>query len=133
MSAVRQTASPPPPEVVIANMSKRFGSLVALEDVSIRFEPGAFHALLGENGAGKSTLVKCVMGYYHADAGSISVDGRERRIGNPRHAHRLGLWDVPPGSGQCSPPSLRAGSVPRTRQPMCKAVGSVPSWHCRNG
>ena len=95
MSAVQNTAMPlPPPEVVVANMSKRFGSLVALEDVSIRFEPGAFHALLGENGAGKSTLVKCVMGYYHADAGSISVDGRERRIANPRHAHRLGLGMV---------------------------------------
>jgi simple sugar transport system ATP-binding protein len=95
MSAVQNTATPPPPpEVVIANMSKRFGSLVALEDVSMRFEPGAFHALLGENGAGKSTLVKCIMGYYRADAGSISVDGRERRIATPRHAHHLGLGMV---------------------------------------
>jgi simple sugar transport system ATP-binding protein len=95
MSAVAQSASPlPPPEVVIEGMSKRFGALAALDDVSIRFEPGAFHALLGENGAGKSTLVKCIMGYYHADAGSIRVDGRERRIASPRHAHRLGLGMV---------------------------------------
>ena len=95
MSAVEQSASPPsPPEVMVERMSKRFGSLLALDDVSIRFEPGAFHALLGENGAGKSTLVKCIMGYYHADAGSIRVDGRERRIASPRHAHRLGLGMV---------------------------------------
>ena len=45
-------------------MTKIFGPLVALEDVSIKVEAGTFHALLGENGAGKSTLVKCIMGFY---------------------------------------------------------------------
>ena len=43
-------------------MTKLFGPLVALDDVSISVEPGAFHALLGENGAGKCTLVKCITG-----------------------------------------------------------------------
>ncbi len=84
----------PPPRVEIEGMSKRFGALVALDDVSVRFEPGTFHALLGENGAGKSTLVKCVMGFYHADAGRLSIDGREVRIASPRHAHRHGLGMV---------------------------------------
>src|SRR6266511_4259176 len=52
------------------------------------------HALLGENGAGKSTLVKCLLGYYQADAGRILVDGQARAIAHPYDAHALGLGMV---------------------------------------
>jgi simple sugar transport system ATP-binding protein len=74
-------------------LSKRFGSLVALDDVSLRVARGSLHALLGENGAGKSTLVKCVMGYYQADAGRVLVAGAEARIKSPRDAaaHGIGM------------------------------------------
>ncbi|HEY7362941.1 MAG TPA: ABC transporter ATP-binding protein [Methylomirabilota bacterium] len=75
-------------------MTKRFGDLAALDAVSLRLRPGTFHAILGENGAGKSTLVKCLMGYHRADAGRVLVDGTERVISNPRHAHELGLGMV---------------------------------------
>ena len=76
-------------------MTKRFGALHrARRRVAARCAPGTFHALLGENGAGKSTLVKCIMGYYRADAGQILVDGRERAIDNPRDAHALGIGMV---------------------------------------
>ena len=75
-------------------LSKRFGPLAALDDVSIRVAPGEVHALLGENGAGKSTLVKCVIGYYRADEGSILIDGTERTVANPRDAHALGIGMV---------------------------------------
>jgi simple sugar transport system ATP-binding protein len=84
----------PPPEVIVEGMTKRFGSLLALDDISIRFGSKSVHALLGENGAGKSTLVKCIMGYYHPDEGTIEVDGHRQRIGNPRQAHHLGLGMV---------------------------------------
>jgi simple sugar transport system ATP-binding protein len=77
-----------------AGMSKRFGAVVALDDVSMRVEAGTVHALLGENGAGKSTLVKCVMGFYHADQGALLVDDREAEVRNPRDASRLGLGMV---------------------------------------
>jgi general nucleoside transport system ATP-binding protein len=75
-------------------VTKHFGSLVALDDVSIKVRPGSFHALLGENGAGKSTLVKCIMGVYKPTAGQIMVDEREAAIANPRDAHALGLGMV---------------------------------------
>ena len=69
-----------------AGMSKRFGALAALDDVSMRVDAGSVHALLGENGAGKSTLVKCIMGFYHADEGSLLLDGRE--VGRAQSARR---------------------------------------------
>lgn len=74
-------------------MSKRFGDLVALNDVSVRVAPGTVHALLGENGAGKSTLVKCIMGFYSPDQGSVIIGDREESIDNPRQAqvHGLGM------------------------------------------
>ena len=75
-------------------MTKRFGDLVALDDVSLRLGPGTVHAVLGQNGAGKSTLVKCMMGYYRPDRGRLLVDGREQGIANPRQAHQLGFGMV---------------------------------------
>ncbi len=87
-------ATLPPPDVTVTDMTKRFGALVALDAVSVHFESGTFHALLGENGAGKSTLVKCLMGYYQADEGDISVNGVTQHVTNPRHAHHLGLGMV---------------------------------------
>ncbi len=76
------------------NMTKRFGEFAALDQVSLKVRSGTFHALLGENGAGKSTLVKCIMGYYQADAGELIIDERQEVIGNPRAAHALGLGMV---------------------------------------
>jgi len=80
--------------VEVKQLTKCFGALTALDNVNVRFDPGSFHALLGENGAGKSTLAKCIMGYYQADSGIISVDGQGHKITNPRKAHRLGLGMV---------------------------------------
>src|SRR6188768_3301040 len=79
------------PGVQAINMSKRFGSLVALDNVSMTVRPGSFHALLGGNGAGKSTLVKCIMGYYQPDSGDIVVGQRKEEIKNPKEALALGI------------------------------------------
>ena len=59
------------PALEAIGLSKRFGTLLALGDVSLRLARGSVHALLGENGAGKSTLVKCIMGYQPADTGRV--------------------------------------------------------------
>jgi ABC-type uncharacterized transport system ATPase subunit len=91
------TLIPPPrprtgaPRVELLNFSKRFGSLQALQDVSLTVRAGTFHALLGENGAGKSTLVKALIGFHSADTGSTTIDAREQRIDRPRDAARLGI------------------------------------------
>jgi general nucleoside transport system ATP-binding protein len=81
-------------DVELVSITKRFGELTALDDVSLRVTAGSFHALLGENGAGKSTLVKCLVGYHAPDAGSIVVAGRERDIRSPHDAHALGIGMV---------------------------------------
>lgn len=83
-----------PAELKVVNMTKRFGSLVALDDVSMTLKPGTFHALLGENGAGKSTLVKCVMGFYAPTAGEIRIDDQPRPIKSPKDAHSYGIGMV---------------------------------------
>jgi simple sugar transport system ATP-binding protein len=81
-------------EVEAVGVTKRFGSFVALDDVSVKIRKATVHALLGENGAGKSTLVKCLLGYYLADEGAFIVDGREATIGRPADADKLGLGMV---------------------------------------
>ncbi len=75
-------------------IGKHFGSFAALSDISMKVRPATVHGLLGENGAGKSTLVKCLLGYYRADAGSFLVDGKEAVIARPADADALGLGMV---------------------------------------
>jgi ABC-type uncharacterized transport system ATPase subunit len=82
------------PSLEAINMTKRFGSFVALDNVTMEVPAGQFHALLGENGAGKSTLVKCIMGFYHADEGDIRLNGREIKVGNPKDARANGIGMV---------------------------------------
>src|SRR5271169_4657043 len=97
MSAV-ETLSPvvttKGPSLETIGMTKVFGSLVALDNVSIAVPAGTFHALLGENGAGKSTLVKCIMGFYIPDKGALKLDGQEVAVRNPRDAQALGIGMV---------------------------------------
>jgi general nucleoside transport system ATP-binding protein len=80
--------------VEVVGASKRFGAFRALDDVTIKVQPGTIHALLGENGAGKSTLVKGLVGYGVLDSGNIVADGREVRIASPRDAQALGIGMV---------------------------------------
>jgi simple sugar transport system ATP-binding protein len=82
------------PSLEAVGMTKIFGPLRALDDVSIKVEAGSFHALLGENGAGKSTLVKCIMGFYSADKGQVMLDGQEVSIKSPRDARANGIGMV---------------------------------------
>ncbi|CAG2151834.1 ABC transporter ATP-binding protein [Ralstonia mannitolilytica] len=78
----------------ISGMTKRFGPVTALDHVSLTVGAGTVHALLGENGAGKSTLVKCLVGFYQPDEGSIVIDGEVKQITSPKDADKLGIGMV---------------------------------------
>ena len=106
--------------VETVGMTKIFGSLVALEDVSIRVRPGTLHALLGENGAGKSTLVKCMMGFYQPTRGEMLVDGFEAAIRNPREASDAKLGMV--YQHFTLVPSLTAAENLVVSRPDCPAI-----------
>ena len=75
----------------VSGLTKRFGAITALHDVSLEFAPGEIRAICGENGAGKSTLVKILTGVYLPDAGTVAVDGEARAITTPRQAQELGI------------------------------------------
>ncbi|MDB6052544.1 MAG: ATPase component of uncharacterized ABC-type transporter [Verrucomicrobiales bacterium] len=83
-----------PPLLELVNITKRFGSFVANEKISMKLPPGSFHALIGENGAGKSTLVKCIMGFHTAEEGDIVIDGHSRQISSPHDAYQYGIGMV---------------------------------------
>jgi rhamnose transport system ATP-binding protein len=79
------------PLVELRRLSKSYGGVVALADVSFAIEQRTVHALVGENGAGKSTIVKLLTGVIQPDDGELRVDGQSQRIGDPQTAHKLGL------------------------------------------
>ncbi len=73
------------------NLTKRFGTQLALDGVSIEVRAGEVHAILGENGAGKSTLMNLLDGLLHPDAGTIFWRGGPIRLHSPRDAQELGI------------------------------------------
>jgi ATP-binding cassette subfamily F protein uup len=78
----------------INKISKRFGSLVANDSVSLKLGKGEILALLGENGAGKTTLMNIIYGHYTADSGKINVLGKNLSGGKPREAIEAGIGMV---------------------------------------
>jgi len=76
-------------------ITKSFAGAAVLRDVSVHFQPGEIHALVGENGAGKSTLLKVMAGTYSLDAGTLVLDGDTLPTLTPREAQRRGIYLVP--------------------------------------
>lgn len=86
------TARATAPVLEMRNISKSFGAIQALKNVSFTVYPGELHALMGENGAGKSTLMKVLSGAYTADpGGEIIVGGEPMPTGNPKLAKARGI------------------------------------------
>jgi len=78
----------------LQGMTKKFGSVVANDNISLVIEPGQIHSLLGENGAGKSTLMNLLYGLYQPDEGRILLDGQEVSFTGPGEAMDAGIGMV---------------------------------------
>ena len=78
----------------LKGITKKFGALVANDQINLIVEKGEIHAILGENGAGKSTLMNIVYGLLEADSGSIFVDGKQVDIKEPSDALNCGIGMV---------------------------------------
>ncbi len=79
------------PVLELSNISKHFGAIHALNDVSFSLEPGEVIGLMGDNGAGKSTLVKIIAGNFRPTHGSLKMDGRELVMHRPVEAREHGI------------------------------------------
>ena len=82
------------PAIAVRGATKRFGAVLALENVDLEVHRGQVLALLGDNGAGKSTLIKCISGVHRLDEGVIEMDGRPIAIHSPAQARALGIETV---------------------------------------
>src|SRR6516164_7215632 len=91
MTAQAVISAIPAPTVAALNISKRYGGVRALDQVSLEVWPRTVHALLGENGAGKSTLVKILAGAVRPDEGEVRVAGRALTLNSPAEARRNGI------------------------------------------
>jgi ABC-type sugar transport system ATPase subunit len=101
---------------------KAFDGTNALHGVSVVFEPGEIHTLVGENGAGKSTLLRIMAGIYTPDAGELLLDGQPLGPLTPRAAQRRGIYLVPQEptlmSHLTALENLFVGILPRGRFPF---------------
>jgi ABC-type sugar transport system ATPase subunit len=82
------------PVLRATGVSKRFGAVVALEDVGIEVFPGEITGLVGDNGAGKSTLIKVISAVLRPDAGTIEFDGKPVSFASPTEARAAGIETV---------------------------------------
>ncbi len=87
-------SDPSAPAVQLTGITKRFGGIVACDQVDLTLHRGRVHGILGENGAGKSTLMKVLIGLVLPDAGSILIDGQPQTIHDPLAAAALGIGMV---------------------------------------
>jgi len=94
----------------LKHISKQFPGVKALDDVSLRFEPGEIHALVGENGAGKSTLIKVITGIYQPDKGEVVYNGRPLRFRSYRESLAQGI-DIVSQEIQVIPESTIAENI----------------------
>lgn len=79
------------PELVVSNVTKRFGGLIAVNDVSFSVKGGEILGLIGPNGAGKTTLFSCLTGFHKPDGGKVMYEGRDIAGWSPNNICALGI------------------------------------------
>ena len=115
------------PRLSIRGLTKAFGNVKALTDVSFDVMPGEVVGLLGDNGAGKSTLIKTLCGVHQPDAGSFTWEGSEVKVDSPRHAMAMLYIPDPPSGplmqvvGSARPPTLLPAACSATPLAACSS------------
>ena len=133
------------PILRLENVTKRFGGLTAVNEVSLQIYPGEVVALVGDNGAGKSTLIKMISGVYKPDDGQIFLEDREITMTSPMEARSLGIETIYQDLALCEnldasvniflgrEPSRRLlglfKQVDRAQDAVRIAVGAQPARH----
>lgn len=84
-------ATADPPLLEVRHVSKYFGSVIALKDISMDIRAGEVTCVLGDNGAGKSSLIKILSGVHPHDEGELLIDGKKVRFSGPREARAAGI------------------------------------------
>jgi simple sugar transport system ATP-binding protein len=93
-TTVAETATDGSTLLEVRGVSKYFGNVVALKDISVGVGAGEVTCVLGDNGAGKSTFIKILSGVHSHDEGELLVEGEETSFGSPREAKERGIATV---------------------------------------
>lgn len=109
----------------LENVSKFFGTVISLQDVTLRLRRGEVHCLLGDNGAGKSTLIKTLAGVHRPNRGRYLVEGRDVQFASPRDALDHGIATVYQDLALVPLMSV-ARNFFAGREPMRKLFGLIP-------
>ena len=109
----------------LEGVSKFFGTVISLQDVTLRLRRGEVHCLLGDNGAGKSTLIKTLAGVHRPDRGRYLVEGREVDFKSPREALDRGIATVYQDLALVPLMSV-ARNFFAGREPMRRLFGVIP-------
>ena len=80
-----------PAQLAVSGVSKHFGGVRAVEDISLSVAAGSITSIIGPNGAGKTSLVNMISGFYKPDAGTIALEGRDITRATPAHIAALGV------------------------------------------
>jgi len=110
------------PILQVKNLSKRFGGLVAVDNVSLEVYPGEVVGLLGDNGAGKSTLIKLISGVHRSDGGQVIFDGAEVSFATPLDARRVGIETIYQDLALCENLDASA-NIFLGREPIVRKLG----------
>lgn len=111
--------------LALENVSKCFGPVIALQNITMRLKQGEVHCLLGDNGAGKSTLIKTLAGVHRPTSGQYMVDGKPVNFGSPREALDKGVATVYQDLALVPLMSV-ARNFFMGREPMKKMFGFLP-------
>ncbi len=110
------------PVLQVKNLSKHFGGLVAVDNVSLEVYPGEVVGLLGDNGAGKSTLIKLISGVHRPDSGQVLFNGNEVSFTTPLDARRVGIETIYQDLALCENLDASA-NIFLGREPVVRKLG----------